>query len=68
MSNQDEVIEGLAPNISDRGEINTIMKSHHQDFQMSNTLQKYNNDISEIISGKDTMSPNKHDNTKDYRT
>ena len=74
MSNQDEVIEGLAPSIQERGEMNTIMKGHNQDFQMSSTLQKYNNDdISELVGGgmndNLTQSPaaQRHQNN-DYRT
>lgn len=29
MSDQDEVLPGLAPKIQDRGEVNSVMKSHH---------------------------------------
>lgn len=62
------MIEGLAPNIMDRGEINTIMKGYNQDFQMSSPLQKYNNDISELVGGNgdhlDANSPTRND----YRT
>jgi hypothetical protein len=50
MSGQDEVIEGLAPNILERGETNVMIRGHQQDFQMSHTLQKYNNDISELVN------------------
>ena len=63
MTGQDEIIEGLAPNILERGEVNTLMKGNHQqNFQMSNTLQKYNNDISELVNenGMDGM-PNEHE-------
>jgi hypothetical protein len=32
---QDEVVEGLTPDIMEREEINARMKGHHQEFQMS---------------------------------
>ena len=50
MSDQDEVIEGLAPNINEKGEMNILMQGKHQDFQMSSPLRKYNNDISELVN------------------
>ncbi|CDW76514.1 centrosomal protein of 135 kda [Stylonychia lemnae] len=50
MSEQDEVIEGLAPNINERGEMNILMQGKHQDFQMSSPLKRYNQDISELVN------------------
>ena len=49
LPSQDEVIEGLIPHVEERGEVNAIMKSHHQEFEMSHPLQKYNNDISDMV-------------------
>lgn len=49
ISSQDEVIEGLAPNITERDEINVLMKGHQQEFQLSSPLKKFNNDISELV-------------------
>ena len=50
MSGQDEVIEGLAPHITERGETNVKMAGLKQDFQMSAPLYRYNNDISELVN------------------
>jgi hypothetical protein len=50
MSGQDEIIEGLAPHITERGETNVKMVGLKQEFQMSAPLHRYNNDISEIVN------------------
>lgn len=50
MPGQDEIVEGLAQHVTERGEQNMVMKAnHHQDYEITHPLQKYNNDISEIV-------------------
>ena len=49
LPSQDEVIEGLAPDIYERGETNAMIKGHGQEFEMSHPFAKVNNDISELV-------------------
>jgi hypothetical protein len=49
LPSQDEVIEGLAPDMVERGEINAMAKGHLQEFEMSHPLSKFNNDISDLV-------------------
>lgn len=67
MSSQDEVIEGLAPNILERGETNVLTRGHQQDFQMSSPMRRYNNDISELVNDDSFTHQNLKDRN-DYRT
>ena len=62
MSGQDEVIEGLAPHIVERGEVNLKGQARPQDFQMSHPLSKYNNDISELVNEAEGQHRDHHIN------
>ena len=65
MSGQDEIIEGLAPHIMERGEVNIKGQARPQDFQMSHPLSRYNNDISELVN--DGEGQHKDQPTNDVR-
>lgn len=40
VSTQDEVVEGLAPNINDREETNVMIKGYNQKFEMNSLMQR----------------------------
>ena len=61
LPSQDEVIEGLTPDIMERGETNAIMKGHRQEFEINpSPLQKFNNDISELVHDESYVNPCEH--------
>lgn len=57
VSTQDEVIQRLAPDITDREETNVLLKGRQQNFQMSAPLERYNNDISEMVNDDSFHQP-----------
>ena len=61
LPSQDEVVEGLTPDIYDREEMNVMVKGKHQKFEMSSPLQKQNNDLSEIVNDESFAQPNNNE-------
>ena len=61
VSSQDEVVEGLNPDIYQREETNVMVKGYNQKFEMNAPLGKQTNDLSQLVN-EDSFHQNNQDN------